>query len=317
MTRDTHVATHREMERLRSALSRGVAQARTLGGRVQAAVWIDGWTRPVVVGDDLGRRMRMWSMAKPVEAIAVLQRAARVGVRPTAGFRLAMDRALRRSENCAARRMVLELEHLTGGPAAARAAFASVLSEAGAHPTVATETDGPSDQSTDCEAFLSRESAGLSVPDREAVLFGTSLWRVDDAVRFAHALADGTFGVEGASVLLTMTKPKLLSQEAGAVFTASPLWGAGTAFRRYRIAYKAGWGGATRHQFLAGQFAVVYAKRRRAAVAAIFHPSVQPRIDDPGETTAPHALEAIFAAVARTFRASADLRAELRHLRRQ
>jgi hypothetical protein len=40
-----------------------------------------------------------------------------------------------------------------------------------------------------------------------------------------------------------MAKPKQLSQEQGAVFTAGLLWGAGIAFRGYRVAYKAGWGG--------------------------------------------------------------------------
>lgn len=276
-----------------------MAQARKLGGRVQAAVWVDGWSQPVIVGDDLDRQMRMWSMAKPVEAIAVLQLAARAGIRPSVGFRLSMQRALRRSENCPARRMVLELEKLTGGPRAARMAFTAVLRRAGADPAVAWEMDGPSDQSADCEAFLDRESAGLATPDTVAVLFGTSLWRLTDAVHFAHALGDGAYGAAGAAVISTMSRPKLLSRETGAVFTAPTAWGAGRAFRGYHVAYKAGWGGATQRHFLAGQFAVVNVKGRNVAVAAAFHPRTQPAIDDPGETAAPQALEVIFFEISR------------------
>jgi hypothetical protein len=289
------------MARFRTALEQGVTHAHELGGRAQAAIWLDGWPGPIEVGDDLDHPMRMWSMAKPVEAIAVLQRAARDGVRPTAGFRLAMQRALRRSENCAARRMVLELEQLSGGPRGARVAFAAVLRDAGAHPVVASETDAPADQSAECEAFLVRERSGLAEPDSEAVLFGTSRWTVADAVRFAHALGNGRYGAAGPSVLVTMAKPKRLSQERGAVFTADPLWGAGLAFHGYPVAYKAGWGGAQQGAFLAGQFAIVDLDGRRAAVAAMFHPGTQPRIDDPGETPAPQALQETFAAVARAF----------------
>jgi hypothetical protein len=245
--------------------------------------------------------MRMWSMAKPVEAIAVLQLAARAGIRPTAGFRVSMQRALRRSENCSARRMVLELEKLTGGPRSARLAFASVLNEAGANPVVAQEMGRPSDQSSDCETFLKRKSSGLAAPDSVAMLFGTSLWTVGDAVHFAHALGDGVYGAAGTAVLRTMARPKLLSQEPGAVFTAPRSWGAGTAFRGHRVAYKAGWGGVAQRSFLAGQFAIVTVRGRNVAVAAAFHPRVQPTIDDPGATVAAQALEIIFTSVARVF----------------
>ena len=56
-----------------------------------------------------------------------------------------------------------------------------------------------------------------------------------------------------------------------------------------------------RRAFLAGQFAIVNVKGRRVAVAAMFHPNTQPRIDDPGETLAPEALEEIFTVLADTF----------------
>ncbi len=233
----------REMARFRFALERGVAQARDLDGHVQAAVWVDDWPAPIAVGDDLRRPMRMWSLAKPVEAVAALQFASRKRVQLTAGFTLAMERALRRSENCSARRIVLELEQLAGGPAGARVAFAAVLRDAGARAVVASQREGAAVQSAQCAAFLEREGTGLTDRDGEAVLFGTARWTVIDAVRFARALANGTYGPAGAGVLETMAKPKQLSREPGAVFTADLLWGAGLAFRGYRHAYKAGWGG--------------------------------------------------------------------------
>jgi hypothetical protein len=245
--------------------------------------------------------MRMWSMSKPVEALAGLQLAARDRVPVTAGFSVAMQRALRRSENCAARRMVLEVQQLTGGLLGARTAFGAILRVAGARPIVAYQTEGPTEQSAECETFLERERSGLVDPDGEAVLLGTSRWTVEDAARFGHALAGEKYAAAGAAVLMMMAKPKQLSQERGAVFTADLRWGAGVGFLGYRVAYKAGWGGSRQRAFLAGQFAVVNVKGRHVAVAAMFHPSTQPRIDDPGETSAPEALEEIFTALAGTF----------------
>jgi hypothetical protein len=46
---------------------------------------------------------------------------------------------------------------------------------------------------------------------------------------------------------------------------------------------------------------VVDVDGRRAAVSAMFHPTTQPRIDDPGETPAPQALRDIFGSVAHAF----------------
>jgi hypothetical protein len=289
------------MKLVRSVLEASVAQAHRLGGRAQVSVWVDGWPVPVSVGDDLEKPMRMWSMAKPVEAIADVSRAAKDHVRLTAGFEIAMRRALRRSENCSARRMVLELQKLSGGTRGARNAFASVLREAGVRPIVATQEDGPSEQSADCEAFLRAYQDDLPTADGTAVLFGTSLWTVTDAVRFAHALADDRYGPPGDVVLTTMAKAKELSEEPGATFTTDPRWGAGLAFAGYPLAYKAGWGGTRQGAFLAGQFAIVTIRKRRVAVAAMFHPRTQPQIDDPGETQAPRAIQDIFAAVAHTF----------------
>jgi hypothetical protein len=196
--------------------------------------------------------------------------------------------------------MVLELQKLSGGTLGARQAFATVLHEASADPVVATQEDGPAEQSADCEAFLERYESGLPAPDSNAVLFGTSLWTVTDAVRFAHALADGVYGRSGGLVLTAMSQPKELSEEPGATFTADPRWGAGIGFRGYPVAYKAGWGGTRQGAFLAGQIAVISLRGRRVAVAAMFHPRTQPAIDDPGETEAPAALNDVFSALAKT-----------------
>jgi hypothetical protein len=288
----------REMSLMRRLLSSAAQSARRLGGTIQVAAWADGWNAPVVVGDDLDEPMRMWSMAKPVDAIAAMKLAAQRHLQLTPAFALALQRAIQRSENCSARRLVLELQHLAGSPAGARRTFAMVLGDAHAHPLVATEEDGPSEQSADCEAFLDEHAAGLPSADGVAMLFGTSRWTVTDAVRFAHALGDGAYGSAGARVMHVMQLPKELSQEPGATFTADVRWGAGVAFRGYRVSYKAGWGGTQQQAFLAGQIAIVTDGRRRVAVAAMFHPSVQPSIDDPGETEAPRALEDVFGAVA-------------------
>jgi hypothetical protein len=243
--------------------------------------------------------MRMWSLAKPVEALAVLEVAERQGVRTTPAFEVAMERSLRRSENCSARRMVLELEQLTGGPEGARNAFADVLAESGARAMPGTQRDGAAEQSAHCTAFLEQHGDGLRAPNGVAVLLGTSEWTIRDAIAFAHALGSGRFGGAGERVLATLAQPKLLSEEPGAVFTAATNWGAGEALATFGPAYKSGWGGTQQHDFLAGQYAVVEANGHRVALAVVFHPSEEPDADDPGSTRAPAALAGFYEEVAR------------------
>jgi hypothetical protein len=122
---------------------------------------------------------------------------------------------------------------------------------------------------------------------------------VSDAVRFAHALGSGAYGAAGDGVLGYLRRTKGVSAEAGPNgFTADPAWGAGRAFARWDPAYKAGWGGADAGRFLVGQIAVVRVGAHTAAVAAMYHPSRQPTLDDPGQVNAATALEALLDRVA-------------------
>ena len=50
---------------------------------------------------------------------------------------------------------------------------------------------------------------------------------------------------------------------------------------------------------MAGQMALLEIPAGRAAVAVMFHPAVQPSIDDPGLTSAPAALEVVMRSLAR------------------
>jgi hypothetical protein len=289
------------MSRVGAALDSGVRAAERLGGTAEAAVWVQGWPQPVHAGD-FRRVTRMWSMSKPVTAVATLEAAAKIGRAPSATLVDAMSRALSRSENCRQRRVVLGLQTIAGGVPAAHADIVDVLSRSGARGARVTEDVGPI--AAPCRSYLSSTSAGLADPFGPALLLGVSTWTVDDAVAFAHALAAGVFGSAGDRVIGLMRAPKARSAEleVPSDYTARLDWGAGRALRPWRPAYKAGWGGSADGRFLVGQIAVIDVEGTYIALAAMFHPSVQPAIDDPGSTAGPAAIEAIFGSVASILR---------------
>lgn len=59
-----------------------------------------------------------------------------------------------------------------------------------------------------------------------------------------------------------------------------------------------GLGGSQQHNYMVGQIAAMQVGTHRVGIAAVFSPSQQPPNDDPGQTEAPQALEALFASVA-------------------
>lgn len=293
-----------EREQVARALRSAVRRAATLGGGVEAAVMLRGWHHPVLAAAPsagTSRWMRMWSMSKVVTMVSLL-RAEGWGERPGKALAPevedALTGAIERSENCPQRRIVLELQHLTGSTAATRRTLAAVLSDAGASAHVGSEAAPPEPA---CLEYLERQH-DLADPLGAALLLGTSTWRIADAVRFAHALAVDRFGAAiSRRVLALMRVPKGRSREVQAgEFTAPPDWGAGRPLADLEPAYKAGWGGVQQRSFLAGQLAIVDFRRAPAtAVAVAFHPSAQPVADDPGLTVAPRAIADIVAALRR------------------
>ena len=276
---------------LDAALARGVAAAAALGGDVEAALMLDRWTRPAVETSEprgAAREMRLWSMSKVPTMIALLRQlgwGAEAGKSTSAELESALEGAIERSENCHQRRVVRELEDVAGGTAAARGAIADVFHRAGATAQVADQVQAPESL---CIPYLSTQTE-IADPLAPALLLGTSRWRVEDAVRIAHALSTGAFG-EALSrrALALMREPQLPSREAPPGELTAPLdWGAGKAFAGLDPAYKAGWGGSLHANFLAGQIAVVsMPDGERLAIAAMFHPDAQPSRDDPGITAA-------------------------------
>lgn len=291
-----------ERERIAQRLQRAVRDAAALGGEVEAAVMLRGWSRPVIAAsppEAVSRSMRMWSMSKVVTMVSLLRANGWGESRGKAlgpELEAALEGAIERSENCPQRRIVIELQRLAGSPAAARKALASVLAAAGASGEIGTEMALPE---AACVAYLEGQGE-VADPLGSALLLGTSTWRIEDAVRFAHALAAGEFGAAlGGKVLALMRVPKGLSREVGAGELTAPLdWGAGQALTGLDPAYKAGWGGTQQGAFFAGQLAVVdFDRAPGTALAVAFHPSVQPGFDDPGLTAAPRAIAAVMAAV--------------------
>jgi hypothetical protein len=282
--------------RLQAALQRGVRQADALGGNAAAAVWVSGDPAPLSSGP-VSARHRMWSMSKVVVGIAALEA---IDDKPDLVLSSALADAIRRSDNCAIRRVIVGLQKESKrGVAGAVAAFAEVLANAGARieavPRAAIAEEA-------CVRYLTRHRGGLSGGDLGvAAQFGTVEWSVRDAIAFAHALGDGAYGAPGEHLLELMARPKESPLEEPAPPSAPPLdWGAGAVFpSAWHPAWKAGWGGSRERpaSFLAGQIVVLHVHRTPVAVAAVFLPNVQPTDDNPGITAAPQALELIFTAV--------------------
>lgn len=209
----------------------------------------------------------------------------------------AVSGAITRSENCRERRVVLELQRLAGGPRGAAAAVASVLRLAGAGGRVGRQVDRPESL---CIPYLESQRH-LADPLAPAALLGTSTWRVTDAVRVLNALATDAYGrAVSRRVVALMERPKRRSRESPpGDFTAPLNWGAGIALRNFHPAYKAGWGGSEQNAFLAGQVVLIPLHNGQAlSLAVMFHPHVQPAIDDPGLTNAPQALKRVMRPVA-------------------
>lgn len=290
-----------------AALATGVRQAvASYGGAVEAAVWADGWERPVVratvagsaAGDPAtssSRDVRMWSMSKVPTAIATLQRTTDAPL--SEGVRTALDGALVRSENCRQRRVVLDLQQRAGGTGPAATAVGGVLREADARTAqVARAAAAPED--VRCPPILGQ--LGATATSAPALLLGTSTWRVADAAGLGRGLADGRFGSAGREVRELLRQPKLRSREliSESDFTAPADWGVGVALRDFRPAYKAGWGGVNQQAFVAGQVAAVTVGGRAYGIAVFFHPPRQPTDDDPGKTKAPEVIETVLRPVA-------------------
>jgi hypothetical protein len=293
--------------RIAAALQGITVGAHRYDGELEVGAMRDSWTAPLVRASTrhgADRAMRAWSMSKVFTAVSLLRaehwRHA-LGEPLAAEVTAAMTNAIRRSENCAQRRVVLALQDASGGtPAAARAAISDVMRLAGATTVrVATQAEAPDPA---CAAYLATQRH-LRRPGAIALLTGTSIWHLSDALRFTHALATGVYGDAVTSAVLDlMRKPKLRSREGvRADFSAPVGWGAGAAMGPGKVAYKAGWGGTQQGAFLAGQIAVIELPGNRwAAAAAMFHPHSEPPKDDPGLTRAPAAITAAMRALAKT-----------------
>jgi hypothetical protein len=268
-----------------AALRAGVREAEAYGATVEAAVMAPGWTRPVIVGD-AHRKMRMWSMAKPITALATRLAHAHKRTAPSATVEEAMQGALQRSENCRQRRVILDLQNELGGPEVARAYLRELLSRAGADVDFTTEVAPPAPE---CVRYLSAAADGLN-PAAPTLQLGVSEWTVGDAVRFAAALNAHTFGPLGERVLDGMGLPKHHNREIAPLrLEMDPAFGAGKALAG--ASYKAGWGGASNGDYLVGQLGVL--GDRSLAFAVMYHPAVQPVSEDAGLTHPDEALQAV------------------------
>ncbi|MDQ1490004.1 MAG: hypothetical protein QOJ23_2518 [Actinomycetota bacterium] len=286
---------------LHDALDRGLAAADAEGGTTQAGIWVDTWATPIVLGNDLGAG-RLWSLSKPVTAIAALEIANAQGG-PTPVMTSAMRDAITRSDNCAQRQVVLELQRLAGIDGA-RTSFDGVLQRAGVTLSTKAQSAGIASE-PDCRPYVARNHLEVPDPGGTVLQFGTGTWTLHDAVQFAHGLAGGTYGRAGETVLELMRQPKeRVSGSSPTDYTAAldePPSG-GTFPKEWGPAYKGGWGGHSLSppNFRAAQIVVLDVGSHRVALVAIFRPGVQPPSDDPGATRAPQALKALSASVEHT-----------------
>ncbi len=282
-------------EVLQAALNRGVEAAGKLRGEAAAAVWVNGDSRPILSGPTRVPH-RLWSMSKAVVSVAALRA---THDQPDSVLRSAMTDAIRRSDNCAIRRVIVGLQdRLREGISGTVAAFERVLATARAR-IEHTPQSGSAEPA--CVRYLDGHQGGLSGSDPGvAPEFGTAEWTEYDAISFAHALSEQAYGASGAYLLRLMALPKEPPLERPPPPSAPELdWGAGAAFPAdWHPAWKAGWGGSQDDpaHFLAGQIVVLHIAGVPVAVTAIFAPKTQPATDNPGITRAPQALELIFSA---------------------
>ncbi len=259
------------------------------------ALWLNGWSSPIVVSAGTPTYGRMWSMSKPVAVIATYRAAQRQGESLDTSLVTAATDAITRSDNCGERRIILGLQQLTGGLAPALSAFDEVLEQAGDREDRTPERATLAEPT--CLAYF-RLRAPTDIPNAEAWEFGTDEWTVGQAAGFAHALADGVYGSAGRFALTLMAMPKqppLTSIEGSSGdHIANLQWGAGTAFAPWHPAYKPGWGGSQQGDFLTGQIVVLKSADPPVAIAATFYPTEEPPTDDVGATAGPVALEAMF-----------------------
>lgn len=276
---------------LAAALADGAA-AVAASGTVEAAVMLDGASEPSVAGG-AQRSMRLWSTVKLVTALTLL--AERDG--GAAGLESVLERALTQSDNCAQRKMVLELQRDLGSTGAVAEAVRRTVEVAGGQidMTLAQQDDSGEQCVAPGYQGLSAEDAALP-----ALLLGTTEWRVSDAVQVAHAVRSRqVYGPAQSDYLLDlMRRPKRDSPAPGAAeqLTAAPSWGAGEVFaeRCWNVAYKGGWGGTVQGSYLAEQVGTVELPGGRwAAFAVVFRPAAQPPDDDPGKAGAPEALSTV------------------------
>lgn len=284
---------------LRAALVPAVNEVTAHEGTVQAAVMLDTWSQPLVLGEQLSTPMRLWSLSKAVVAVALLRARERLGQRDD-DLQPYLERALERSDNCAMRDLTVNLQDTTGGIAGARRAIAEVVGRAGATIDLASaQTDRVG------AVCLSPSYPDLSpgFATRTALLVGTATWTIADAIDFMHSLEAGSEDLPGHPsvgrvVLGLMRQPKRPSREPLAgTLTAIPSWGAGEVFRSacWQLAYKGGWGGAQAHiPWLASQMGVVALPDGHTLTFAVaVHPYEQPIDDDPGHTTAPRGISEV------------------------
>ena len=287
---------------LAEALRRGVDAAAAYGGKAEVGLWLDNDEIPIEVGEQLGPG-RLWSLSKPVAAVAAIEAADGRGG-PTPALMAAVTDAITKSDNCGQREVVLDLQQREGGIDGAQAAFGAVLKRAGV--TLSTKPQRAAVSATSaCRSYLSTNGGEITDPFGTALQFGTDEWTLHDAVLFAHALANGTYERAGEVVLGLMRQPK--DRPAGASpadYTASlddPPSG-GRFPPEWAPAYKGGWGGHSLSppDFRASAIVVLDVGGHKVALAAVFRPTMQPHSDDPGVTPAPQALSALFASVEQT-----------------
>jgi hypothetical protein len=282
--------------KLDAAMSSGVGRVRQLGGEAAAAVWIGGDAQPLLSGPTRVLH-RMWSTSKAVVTIAALEA---TNDTPDHVLGSAMTDAIRRSDNCAIRRVIVGLQdRVNKGVAGAVEAFERVLTMAGVGLQRSPQS-GSVEQA--CVRYLHTHQGGLPGSDLGvAPLFGTAEWSQHDAISFAHSLSEGVYGASGAYLLRLMGLPKEPPLEEPSPPSAPlPGWGAGAAFpASWKPAWKAGWGGSQDDppHYLATQIVVLHLGATPVAVTAIFVPTTEPPNDNPGITRAPEALEFMFRAV--------------------
>jgi hypothetical protein len=272
---------------LQRAVDRGVQRADALDGTSAAAIVTAGKT----YASSSLERFRLWSTSKVITSLMLVAQTG--GSKTGQAVPPEVQEALVQSSNCAQRLIVNELQIIYGSIELTKEAFEQEADSGEATVGMETVQSAPPED-TSCDEYLIEN--GIKDPNSASALFGTAEWRAEDAASLMWSLQKGVFGPAGEGVLETLRLEKEANLDPGSSNSveADLGWGAGNSFAGLDPAYKSGWGGSGKGDYIVSQMVSLDVNGKSYGVSATFRPTRQPATDVVSQGVEVKAIETIF-----------------------